>query len=187
MLTYRQLPSYTAMKITQLNLQFIPLQDRMLLRMNTADGERMQFWITRRYLAALWTMLMKVVAADGDVARQDIPASRRSVLAFKQQKTLAQVDTTKKFDDTPAHSHPLGEQPLLLSRVAIRNRDDRAPSLWLADRQDKGLELTLTESLPHLLLHLVTETHRQSDWQLPDILGYARETRADPATAAAPN
>jgi hypothetical protein len=160
------------MKISQFNLQYISLQDRLLLRMNSATAERVEFWITRRYLIALWGVLLQVLGADKDVLNQQDSVNKQSVLAFKRQKNLSGIDTKKPFNADPVTHWPLGDTPLLLSKIQIRRLDTNQQSLWLGDARDVGLALPLSESLPHLLTHLITQTHAHSGWQIEAITRY---------------
>jgi hypothetical protein len=170
------------MKISQFNLQYNSLQDRILMRINTADQELMEFWLTRRYLIALWDVLLQLLDRDQDVARQKDPLQKQSITSFKRQQTLSQVDTQRKFDDATIVAWPLGKEPLLLCKIQVRNKGDNAvQAIWFGDTSDRGLEIPISASLPHLLIHLVTQSHQASGWEIAAINEYnQREQRESP-------
>ena len=168
------------MKISQFNLQYNSLQDRILMRINTADHELMEFWMTRRYLIALWHVLMQVLAKDKDIARQKDPIQKQSIMSFKQQQTLSQVDTERKFEDSHVNAWPLGKDPLLLCKIQVRNKDQtNSQAIWFGDTNDKGLEIPLSSKLPHLLIHLVNQPHQASGWAITAIDEYNQREQKD--------
>ena len=50
--------------INQIQMRFVPLEDRVLWRLNTVDSSGYQFWLTRRYVKLLWPVLLKMLTAD---------------------------------------------------------------------------------------------------------------------------
>ncbi len=43
----------------QITMSYAPEEDRLLLRISTADKTEYQLWLTRRFVGVLWTALMK--------------------------------------------------------------------------------------------------------------------------------
>ncbi|KPJ80691.1 MAG: hypothetical protein AMJ58_07785, partial [Gammaproteobacteria bacterium SG8_30] len=75
-------------KLRQIQVRYLPDQDRILLRMNGAESEEYRMWVTRRYLAVLWPMLARFVAAE-PIVQQARPETRRAVLDFQREKALS--------------------------------------------------------------------------------------------------
>ena len=48
------------MRLHQLKLDFIPEQDRLLLRVSTDTRLEVRLWLTRRILRLLWPLLVNV-------------------------------------------------------------------------------------------------------------------------------
>ena len=78
-------------RIDQLQLRFDAEQDRLLLRVNTADREEFRLWLTRRMVARLWPALRSALESDDLVRTQPNRLARDTVLSFQQDKALAQA------------------------------------------------------------------------------------------------
>ena len=49
------------MQIHQMSVSYLPEQDRILMRVNTVEGEEMRMWLTRRLMVGLWPLLSKLL------------------------------------------------------------------------------------------------------------------------------
>ena len=49
------------MQIHQMSVTYLPEQDRILLRINTTEGEETRMWLTRRLMVGLWPLLTKLL------------------------------------------------------------------------------------------------------------------------------
>ena len=49
------------MQIHQMSVTYLPEQDRILMRINTTEGEEMRMWLTRRLMVGLWPLLSKLL------------------------------------------------------------------------------------------------------------------------------
>ena len=75
----------------QLTLTFDPGEDRMLLRIGTAENTEYRLWLTRRFVKVLWEALMKTM--DSNVEFRE-PAPRQV-----QDKKLEFGDSSKDTDE----------------------------------------------------------------------------------------
>ena len=50
------------MRIHQLNLKYVPEQDRLLLRINTKTGEELRLWLSRRLTLGVLPLLRKLTS-----------------------------------------------------------------------------------------------------------------------------
>ena len=50
-----------SMQIHQMSVTYLPEQDRILMRINTTEGEEMRMWLTRRLMVGLWPLLTKLL------------------------------------------------------------------------------------------------------------------------------
>lgn len=154
-------------RIKQVQITFVPVEDRLLLRLNTTAREEFRFWITRRYARLLWPLLERALAADPVVAAQTGPAERRTVLSFRQQQALSKADFTHPFE--AGHSRlPLGEQPVLLARAQLRNSAP-TPVLALHPERGAGIDLALDSELLHSFARLLGETMQRAQWELAPV------------------
>lgn len=66
-------------RLHQLNAGYDALQDRILFSIGAEDGTEFRFWITRRYLLLLWSMLVKLATAFAGVRASGDPIRREAL------------------------------------------------------------------------------------------------------------
>ena len=73
------------MNIHQLSVSFDPLQDRVLLRVNTTTREELQVWLTRRMVSHVLPILLNIARSTTsaqvtgrDPAAHETPPDRKS-------------------------------------------------------------------------------------------------------------
>ncbi len=93
--------------ISQLQLTYVPDEDRILFRVNTDTNEEFRFWITRRFSMLLIQALMAHRAADPDVSTQSSDAAKQAVQSFKRDEAISQGNFQEDFQ--PSESFPLGD------------------------------------------------------------------------------
>ena len=54
-------------RINQIQIRYAPVEDRIVLRLNTEDSSEFRFWITRRYAKILAVSLMKLLHSSEDI------------------------------------------------------------------------------------------------------------------------
>lgn len=101
--------------ITQLNATYVPLEDRVLFKFNTADSNEFRLWLTRNMVREIMSVCS--VAAVKAQELQHPVAQAQSIAEFKQQ-AVEQATTTSEYK--PAGNCPLGESPVLVSRLHMR-------------------------------------------------------------------
>ena len=69
--------------ISQIQMRYVPLEDRVLLRLNTSDQDEFRFWLTRRFVVMLISALQAHKAADPDVSAAPAGDAREAVRQFK--------------------------------------------------------------------------------------------------------
>ena len=55
----------------QIQMQYDAHEDRGLLRIRTRDGSEFRFWLTRRFVRALWPMVREMLEARWRVLDHD--------------------------------------------------------------------------------------------------------------------
>ena len=101
--------------ITQLNATYVPDEDRVLFRFNTADGNEFRLWLTRAMvrltLGGLTDLMTKAQVASAQDSQQ-----AKAIADFKQE-TITQQTTFTNFQ--PAKNLPLGDAPILVIRLRL--------------------------------------------------------------------
>jgi hypothetical protein len=153
------------MRLSQLKLEFVAEHDRLLLRLATDKDSEVALWLTRRGIKRLWPALMTMAQAAPEIASQANPEVRRALLGFQHEKAIRQADFSKPYQEAP-RVRPLGESPLLVTRIQPR-RDSRGRHvLGLLPAVGQGVHITLDDNLLHGLVKLIQNAVARADWDL---------------------
>ncbi len=152
-----------APQLEQFSASYNAAQDRLVLRFRSSDDAEFRFWITRRYLALLWPLLMKM--ADEFSARKAAdPATRSALAELAHGEAVNNADFGSAYRD--GSSYPLGEEPVLLGRVTIKPLQGNTRTLTLLPQEGQGINLDLDERLVHVLARLLQQAAVAADWAL---------------------
>jgi hypothetical protein len=157
-------------QLHQIQLTYVPIEDRALLRLSTDDRCEYRFWITRRYAKLLWPALTRSLQSEGNVITQKEPGAKSAVLAFQHEAALAGSDFKTEFKSEKLQT-PLGIDPILLVRIHCRRLDDNLTLLAMHPEHGQGLELNLNDQLLHSLAKLLRDAVNAGDWQLNFAMG----------------
>lgn len=161
-------------KLHQIQIRFEPEQDRLLLRVNTQTGAELRYWLTRRIVKRLLPVLTRTLGAtDERVVTQPTPEAKKAVLDFRREEAISKSDFSKPFEEKATHT-PLGEEPILVSKVSIR-RHEQGYLLRLFPANGQALNLMLQDRVLHTLCELIRRGVRLADWDL------VLETPTEPA------
>ncbi len=150
------------MRLHQLKLDFVPEQDRLLLRVSTDNQIEVRLWLTRRALRLLWPLLVQMVQASPEVARQSNPEARNALIGMQHEQALRQADFSQSFEDRPREL-PLGAEPILVARIHANKDDAGNQVLGLLPQTGQGIHLTLDHTLLHSLCQLVKNAVANAD------------------------
>lgn len=150
-------------KLEQFSASYDAAQGRLVLRIRGNDDAEFRLWITRRYLALLWPLLMKM--ADEFSARKTTTPQTRNTLA-----ELARGEAVNNADFGSAYrngsTYPLGEEPILLGRVTVKPLQGSSQTLTLLPQEGQGINLDLDEKLVHILARLLQQAAVAAEWAL---------------------
>lgn len=156
-------------KLNQINITFNPLEDRLLMRMTTGSSDddsltEIRMWLTRRYTRLLWSVFEKIL--DESVSRypQANSENKAAIRQLQQEADLTQADFKTPYQSAPVPT-PLGETPLLLSRIQVRKDPDGSHVLNLGT-ENQGINIVLNTQLVHSLMKLLAETVEKAQWDL---------------------
>jgi hypothetical protein len=153
-------------QIAQVQITFVPGEDRLLLRVASGTAEEFRFWLTRRFVRALRPQLEKTLSEQPRIRSQVNPDARRELLRFEHEQAKETSDFATPFQDGAAKTLPLGAQPVLLTRFQLRSGDDGALVLGLRPEAGHGIDLNLNAQLAHSLLALMDNASRGAQWDL---------------------
>jgi len=161
-------------KIHQIQFQFLPIEDRLLLKMNTTSNEEFRFLLTRRFVSLLYPILSKILDTnisnthsnkkDSSIDNQPTEHVRQKIVKQQQQDTIKNADTSRPYQSNDL-TQPLGTQPILLANISTHVDDDNV-KLSLTPKDGQGISFIIDQNLTHLLRNLLLESLKFADWQL---------------------
>jgi len=161
------------MQIHQMSVTYLPEQDRILMRVNTREGEEMRMWLTRRLMVGLWPLLtrlltehlLKLEAGGSNLTAAD--ESLKKMLAdFRKEEFLSKADFDTPYQEGSAVL-PLGEEPLLVTDVDAAPQAGGPLKLSFNERPPGGekprsFNLEMKPKLMQGLMHLLEQALNQS-------------------------
>jgi hypothetical protein len=185
------------MQIHQMSVSYLPEQDRVLMRVNTQEGEEMRMWFTRRLMVGLWPLLtrlltdhlLKLEAAGSSLESAD-ESLKRMLAEFRKEEFLRKADFDTPYQERAA-SLPLGEEPLLITDVDATPQPGGPLRLTFNERPPGGkkprsFHMEMQPRLMQGLMHLLETALHQSGWREPfngpPRLEDAAGAEEDPAT-----
>lgn len=151
--------------VQQMQLRFVPREDRLLFALHTSLNQEFLFWFTRRYSKGLWELLQKTIYTEAGLETETDFMRANAVFSFQHEQALAGADFNTPYQPKP-QEHPLGEQPLLVSRATLRTQADGLHVLSLLPDRAKGVDITLDQRLLHVFCKLLADAVNKSDWDL---------------------
>ena len=152
-------------KLSQIQISFAPVEDRLLLRIATDDDNEFRFWLTRRYVKLLWPVLGQMLVVHPSVGTATSTQAQDAVIEFQREAALATADFDSEFNNAPKQL-PSGESPLLLVRVQHKRNPSSAAVLCLHPTNGQGIEFALEPQLLHSLRALLQDGLAKADWDL---------------------
>lgn len=153
------------MNIHQIQMVYNAQEDRVLLRILSADRAEFRFWLTRRYVKLLWTVLLKMLERDPAAVVHADENVRRTMMGFKHENVVRGGEFAKPFEEG-VNALPLGAAPVLLSRISGKQPGQNQQQLSLHPEQGQGIDLGVNVELLHMISKLLVDAVKQSDWDL---------------------
>ena len=99
-------------------------------------------------------------------------------MSFQHQEALSKADFAKTFQAQPK-SMPLGNVPILLSKLTVKQTEDGNPMLCMYPEQGQGIDLALQPQLLHSISKLFADALLASEWGLDFRLPENSSTQQD--------
>lgn len=167
------------MNIHQLSLRYLPEQDRILLSVNTTDGQELDLWLTRRMCLALGPQLNRMTIdhfavpanakSDGCVDLAALDFSARKVLVnFRREELLQHADFKTPYRANTG-SRPLGHTPLLATEISMTPSTDQQVVIDFKEQIDaagssRAVQLALQPQLVFSLVQMLDQALKHTQW-----------------------
>jgi hypothetical protein len=166
------------MQIHQMSVTYLPEQDRILMRVNTTEGEEMRMWLTRRLMVGLWPLLSKLLtehllkleSAGASLAGAN-PELKKMLAEFRKEEFLQHADFDTPYQEGQGRQ-PV-EEPLLVTDVDATplangplrlNFNERPPN---GASKPRSFQMEMQPKLMQGLMHLLDQALLQSQWKEP--------------------
>ena len=144
-------------KLHQLNITYVPKEDRLLLRVSTLQGDEFRVWLTRRYTGLLFNVLNKQMEKSGGVP---------TVAASEETRKLFKAGALDQKFTGDSSSFPLGENGFLAFRINTGETPDGVLHLEVSPEQGQGITLHLSNPLLYMFSNILNQGIDQAGWQL---------------------
>lgn len=144
-------------KLHQMNITYVPTEDRLLLRISTMQGDEFRIWLTRRYTSLLFKVLNKRMEKSGGPP---------TVAASDETRELFQSGAMEQKYESDNKSYPLGEHGILAFGINTGETGDGNLQLEMAPEQGQGVTINLNDSLTYMFSNLLNQGVDQAGWKL---------------------
>ena len=155
-------------QIAQVQITFVPREDRLLMRFSTSQDAEFRFWLTRRYVKVLRPHLDKTLTERPEIKTQVNPVAKQELLKFEQQRAVQSSDFKTPYKSA-AKTLPLGEKPVLLTRFQLKPQENGNIALSIGPEQGQGIDLALTPDLVHSIAVLLDQAVSGAEWELEQV------------------
>ena len=145
-------------------------QDRILLRISTAEKSEYQLWLTRRFIKILWGALMTTMEKDTELEKDLIPEVHDAMLAMQHQEALQTIN----FNQTHAEDNrdlTSNTGPLLIKGGTLAAEGPRVTGLNLNLENNMAVKVSLNNKLMHAFCHMTSSTYFRAEWELSMAVG----------------
>jgi len=154
------------MIIKQLQLGYSAEEDRLLIRINSNDGQEIRCWLTRRMILRLIPSLNQMMTTMITSDRPLAEPAKAAILDMTRQAALQNADFATPFAEKPANL-PLGPEPLVVSKIELHPLSDTRGAdimMKMATVTGHGFEIRMAEQLQHGFFELIRKSCAQADW-----------------------
>ncbi len=152
----------------QLNLVFLPAEDRLLLRIASGvpgSMEEYRLLLTRRLVKFLCNALDRVLEGYNPYGSFMAPEGTKTVMQFQQSPTLSEIDFSSSAVSEKITA-PLGLNPLLIHKFKIRKGLEDSQIISLETTAGRTINITFGLRVIHSLRKLLADMVREADWDL---------------------
>ena len=159
-------------QLHQMNMEYQPTEDRLVLKINTMDKQEYRLWMTRRFTKQFWDSIIKIVEQAPDVKKHADPEVKKAVMAFQQENKVKSEQFEKPYVEG-ADRFPLGEDPVLLTGFAYSPKGPNGMPR-MAFQTIRGLEVALpvNDQIIFSIAKLLAQVGQHTGWDLEFEMGF---------------
>jgi hypothetical protein len=157
-----RLQDETRMQIQQINCQYLPGEDRLLLRISMTENMEHQFLITRRFLKLLLEAILgHFKACNVEAAPVATSETQEAMMQFEHQKAIEKTNIEKTHEDKEI----IHDAKLLFTLKARTDKKSKI-ILGLYGKDQQGIELAMANEMAHSFIHILEKTAKLAQWDM---------------------
>jgi len=153
--------------MSQLQMLYVPEEDRILFRVNTTVRQQFRFWLTRRYSILLLKVLQDHLESDPDITTQGSPEAKEAVKTFKQEKAMTSANFKEQFDES-ANELPLGQDIPVAFKLTY-NLNEGNLSIGIEPREGQGINMAIDRNINVSMTSLLLAAAQKGEWRLAEM------------------
>jgi hypothetical protein len=153
--------------ISQMQMLYVPEEDRILFRVNTTSNHQFRFWLTRRYTILLLRVLKEHVESDPDVSMQGTPEAKEAVKSFKQEKAIQSANFKENFREK-ANELPLGQDIPVAFKLTYNIKEGNL-NVGLQPKEGQGINMAINREINSSLTQLLLGAAKKGEWSLEGV------------------
>ncbi len=160
----------------QIKASYIADEDRLLLRISTANFEEFRLWMTRRL--CLYLLLEIESLSINILTEKHSELSAKTIDSFNQETLEKQINFDTNY--TPINKLPFGAEPVLIKSITMKKIENKtALSLVLANK--KTITTHMESTALNAIRLLFKRTSIQAGWLTMPVINKANQTNLSPA------
>jgi hypothetical protein len=153
-------------QLRQIQVSYVPAEDRLLVRFSTTDRKEFSLWFTRRLVSLIWPPLIEILAKTASTtATTQTPEVRQASLAFEHQTLTQQADYSQQYNNEAA-DWPLGKEPVLVVTTEIQTQKSGRFNFRFHPKEGKALNMSLPRPTIHSLCKLIIDATEKGEWKM---------------------
>lgn len=163
------------MNLEQLNLVYLPQEDRLLFRIgfsapnDNASKQEVKMLLTRRLVQRLWPTLIDALQMQMRIDRPEASFASEDLVKLQHQEsvqTFAQEGHFEKVYDEVERTSALGEAPQLIDAIHFRLNPQQAFHMQLVTEKGNNIDLKMPTDMVHGFSKLLQDATKKAEWQL---------------------
>lgn len=154
--------------ISQMQMLYVPEEDRILFRVNTTANHQFRFWLTRRYTLLLLKVLKEHLESDPDVSMQESPEAKEAVRSFKQEQAIQSANFKEDFREE-SNELPLGQDIPVAFRLTYNIKEGNL-NIGVQPKEGQGINMAINQDINTSLTQLLLGAARKGEWGLEGVI-----------------
>lgn len=163
------------MNLEQLNLSYLPQEDRILFRIGFSSPDEecakqeIKILLTRRLVQRLWPTLIEALLTQIRLNQPGASFASEELIKMQHQhsvETFAEDGNFSQEYDAKNRTSPLGEIPLLLDSIKFHLDPQKPLNMQLIATNGANIDLKMPMEMMHGFTKLLQEAVKKAEWQL---------------------